>query len=120
MLKEERVEYSYPQLIEREAYCKRNAADAFFLHKEIPLDWVLRLCALNSTAVKVGLALAYRSILTKKNPLQFSGYHRRQFQISPDQWHRSLSALKDARLVDYEMVLGKSPLVKLLFQVESL
>jgi DNA-binding transcriptional ArsR family regulator len=91
----------------------------FFLHKEVPLGWIIRLLSMSKSAIRVGLALTYRKVLTKKSSVTLPKGFLQGFGISPDQKRRGLRELRDEGLVEYEVLPGRNPRVHMNLKHES-
>ena len=111
---EERLPYKDPELNKRRVRLEQGTGTSFFLHRDLPLVWVIRLLSLGRSGIIVGLALVYFCILTKSRCVKLTGARLERLGISPDQKLRGLKQLKAAGLVDYESRPGKSPRISLL------
>ena len=89
----------------------------FFLSPQLPLEWIIQLSDLNPTAFKMGIIVAYLTILNKSDEIRLTSKKLREFSISTDQKRRALRDLEEAGLVSSAKLHGKNPIVRVVFNV---
>ena len=101
MVKETRVEYQHEALRKLLRSTKAGQELGFFLHRNIPLGWMERLCRLNYGALKVGLALIYLGVVSRSQEVMLTRSVCEKFHISPSQKSRAMKRLLQEGLIHY-------------------
>lgn len=79
--------------------------------RTIPLDWIQSAATLPGKALQVGIALWYRSGVTKKLSVLLSNTQLVSFGVSRSSKRRALASLEAAGLVKVTQEAGCNPLV---------
>ena len=114
-MKEKKIRYSDPLLRTQLKSYEMKLNQKYFLHKQIPLEFILTLFTLGIAGLRVGLVLVYFSILRKTNTVKLSRNLLEQFSISRSQKFRGLKELKEVGLVRYVPQKGTSTEVTLIY-----
>ena len=107
-MNEKKLRYSDPFLRGKLKSYEYKKNQKYFLHKQIPLDFIRALYTLGIAGLRVGLVLIYFSILKKTETVRLSRDLLKQFSISRSQKFRGLKELKDVGLVEFEAKRGNS------------
>ena len=90
-----------------------------FLKGPVPLSWLMAAANLPGKALAVGIAIWFRSGLTKSLTVSLPSTLLGLFGVDRSAKLRALRALEDARLIAVERTNGKNPLVTILAAPED-
>ena len=91
----------------------RKNRTAFFLHRDIPTDWVYRLFKCSRIAIVLGMLIRYWSVLERSDTISVTSMKLKDSQISKNQKAKALRELEDSGVILVERVPGKNPIVQI-------
>ena len=85
-----------------------------FLSGPIPMDWLMKACQLNASAINIGLYLWYLRGCTKNKTVKLSNKAAAEVGVGRTTKYAALKELENAGLVSVDRTRGKALIVTIL------